>query len=912
MSQSSDIKMVPIEEEMKRSYLDYAMSVIVSRALPDVRDGLKPVHRRILHAMKEAGNEYNRPYRKSARVVGDVMGKYHPHGNMPIYDAMVRLTQNFSLRLPLIDGQGNFGSIDGDSPAAERYTEARLSRAAHDLLEDIDKQTVDFQPNYDETTEEPKVLPARFPNLLVNGANGIAVGMATNIPTHNLGEVIEACCTLIDNPDADLMEIMKILPAPDFPTGGIILGRHGLLEAYRTGRGSITIRSVTHIEPLKGDREAIVITEIPYQVNKARMVEKIADLVKAKIVEGISELRDESDREGIRVVIELKRDAVSDVVLNQLYRYSPLQTSFSFNMLALTQGRPEQLSLIQILKAFLQFREEVILRRTRYELRKARDKAHTLAGFALALANIDEVIALIRGAKDRAQAREELLSKSWKSNEIASLLTIIDSDQPAQESYYLSETQANAILDLRLHRLTGLERDKIQADLEEGAAYIQDRLDILRSRDRVLSILKNELIEIKERFPSPRRTQIEEGDSTVDMEDLIQKEDMVVTVSIEGYIKRVPLSTYRAQKRGGRGRSGMTTRDEDAVGNIFVANTHDRILFFSTLGRVYQMKVYKLPLASPQAKGRALINLLPLASGETISTILVFPHTKEVEYYLMFATSLGNVRRNKIEDFDYIPSNGKRAMKLDEGESLVGVVLCEEQDDILLSTQRGICNRFNVDNIRVFSGRDSNGVRGIRLQEKDHVISMAVLKEGAITLEEREAYLKKASKMRQTDSNKVEENEKSEVGEGDNVEVESNTPEQEGFILDSERFDELALKEQFILTITENGYGKRSSAYEYRKTQRGSQGFTNIITNERNGGVAASFPVCEHDEIMLVTDQGRLIRCPVGDIRITGRRALGVIIFRVDAGEHVVAVSRIEREEGEEAIVEEEEGPVEV
>jgi DNA gyrase subunit A len=890
-AQPIDTKPVSIEEEMKRSYLDYAMSVIVSRALPDVRDGLKPVHRRILYAMKEAGNDYNRPYRKSARVVGDVMGKYHPHGNMAIYDAMVRLTQDFSLRLPLIDGQGNFGSMDGDPAAAERYTEARLSKAAHTILEDIDKDTVDFQSNYDDTLTEPKVLPARFPNLLVNGTNGIAVGMATSVPTHNLGEVIDACCALIENPDLSLPELMNIIPGPDFPTGGIIMGRYGLFEAYRTGRGTITVRGKTSIENIRNDREAIIVTEIPFQVNKSRMIEKIAELVKDKVIEGISDLRDESDREGVRVVIELKRDAVADVILNQLYRYSSLQTGISFNMLALVHGRPEQLPLAKILKEFLAFREEVILRRTRYELAKAREKAHILLGFAVAVANIEPIITLIRAAVDRQQAKIELMERAWDASVVAPLISLVDEEPDHQTQYRLTEAQAQAILDLRLHRLTGLEREKIKNDLQTIVVDIQEYLAILASRQRVLEILKNELLEIKNQFATHRKTQIEEGDSSVDIEDLIQREDMVITVSLGGYIKRVPLSTYRAQKRGGKGRSGMTTKDEDVVSDVIVANTHSRILFFSTLGKVYQMKAYRLPLGSPQARGRAMVNLLPLAPKETISTVLVMPETliEGQEPFLMFATSNGNVRRNRLEDFASIFANGKRAMRLDENETLIAVALCNETDDIMLSTYKGICNRFNVTDIRIFAGRDSNGVRGIRLGQDDHVIAMTILSQGHLALEERQAYLRQAAKMRQLANQSEEEIVEEEIIEDEIPANEEHTD----YKITPERFQELAAQEQFILTITENGFGKRSSAYEYRTTNRGSRGFTSIAVNNRNGGVAASFPVSSDNQILLVTDQGRLMRCPIHDVRITRRSAQGVIIFRVDKDEKVVAVSCI-------------------
>lgn len=884
--QPSDVKPIAIEEEMKRSYLDYAMSVIVSRALPDVRDGLKPVHRRILYAMKEAGNEYNRAYRKSARTVGDVMGKYHPHGNMAIYDALVRMAQDFSLRLPLIDGQGNFGSMDGDPAAAERYTEARLSRAAHDLLEDIDRETVEFQPNYDDSTEEPKVLPAKYPNILVNGGSGIAVGMATNIPTHNLSEVIDACCALIDNPALSTEELMQLVPGPDFPTGGTIVGRAGILEAYRSGRGSIVIRGKTHIETIRNDREAIIIDEIPFQVNKARLIERIAEIVKEKIIEGISDLRDESDRDGVRVVIELKRDANSDVVLNQLYRFTSLQTSFGINMLALHQGRPEQLSLHRILTAFLEFREEVILNRTRYDLRKAREKAHLFVGLAIAVANIDPIITLIREASDRQIAKEQLLAKRWPATSVAPLLAIVDepgNEVSADGTYQLTEDQAQAILDLRLHRLTGLERDKIANDLNELADKIRDLLDILGSRSRVLNELRQELVQVKELYGSPRRTDIEEGDSSVDVEDLIQREEMVVTVSMEGYIKRVPLYTYRAQRRGGKGRSGMSTKEEDIVQDVFVASTHSPVLFFTNFGRVYQLKVYRLPLGSPQAKGRPMINLLPLSEGETISTVLVLPEdTSEWDNMnVMFATSLGHVRRNKLSDFLNIKSNGKIAMKLDEGEKLIAVRACSEADDVMLSTRNGKCIRFNVDEVRVFVGRDSNGVRGIKLIDEDAVISMTILVRSIITMEERDAYLRQAARLRSLTDEETGEVEEMEDSVASNVQ------------LSPERFEELAAAEQFILTATENGFGKRSSAYEYRTTGRGGVGIDSIIVNSRNGGVVASFPIQPNDQIMLVTDSGKLIRCPVHDIRIAGRRTQGVTIFRIADDEKVVAISHI-------------------
>jgi DNA gyrase subunit A len=884
MSQSAntapDIRLMPIEEEMKRSYLDYAMSVIVSRALPDVRDGLKPVHRRILYAMKEAGNEYNKPYRKSARVVGDVMGKYHPHGNMAIYDAMVRLTQDFSLRLPLIDGQGNFGSMDGDPPAAERYTEARLSKPAHELLSDIDQDTVDFQANYDDTLTEPKVLPARFPNLLVNGANGIAVGMATSIPTHNLGEIIEACHALIDNPELTVEEIIKYVPGPDFPTGGTLYGRGGLLEAYRTGRGSVILRGKSHFEDISGGRQSIVITEIPFQVNKARLIEKFAELVKDKIIEGISDLRDESDREGVRVVVELKRDAVPDVVLNQLYKHTQLQGSVSFNMLALHQGRPEQLSLKRILAAFLDFREEVILRRTRFELYKAREKAHTLLGFALAVANIDPVISLIRGAKDRVDAKEQLMARDWDSSTIGPMIKLVHDHIENTNTYRLDETQANAILDLRLHRLTGLEREKIRADLDDVIAHIQDYLAILGSRERVLNIMKEELNQVKEQFATPRKTVIEDGGTLVDMEDLIQPEDSVITLSVEGYVKRVSLDTYRAQRRGGKGRSGMTTHEEDAVSQVLVANTHDFIYFFSTRGRVYAIKGYRIPQASPQSKGRALVNILPLEGDEKIATILVLPAStfEDQNQYLMFSTSMGRARRNRLEDFKSIQSNGKKAMVLDDNEEMVNVALCRENDHVLMTTSEGICNRFAVSDVRVFAGRDSNGVRGIKLKGQDFVVSCAIIGEDiSDSPDERAAYLKMASKKRGLAEDIAEDGTDSEAGEEGGEEVAVNE-----VTLTEERFNALEAKEEFILTITDKGFGKKTSSYEYRTTSRGSQGFAGIITSSKNGKVVASMPVEHEEDLILVTHQGQIIRCPVNDIRTTGRRTQGVIVFRVE------------------------------
>ncbi|MBF0372433.1 MAG: DNA gyrase subunit A [Alphaproteobacteria bacterium] len=892
-----DITQVTIEEEMKRSYLDYAMSVIVSRALPDVRDGLKPVHRRILFSMKENGYDWNRAFRKSARIVGDVMGKYHPHGDAAIYDAMVRMAQDFSMRLPLIDGQGNFGSMDGDPPAAMRYTEARLARPAHSLLDDIDKDTVDFQSNYDDTTREPVVLPARFPNLLVNGAGGIAVGMATNIPPHNLGEVIDACCAYIDNPAITVEELMEIVPAPDFPTGGIILGRTGSRAAYHTGRGSVILRGRCHIEDIRKDREAIVVTEMPYQVNKARMVELIADLVREKRVEGISDLRDESDRDGVRVVVELKRDAVAEVVLNQLYRFTPLQSSFGVNMLALNGGRPVLMVLKDILVAFVAYREEVITRRTIFELGKARDRAHVLVGLAIAVANIDEVIALIRAAPDPATAREGLMARAWPAYDVEPLIRLIDEPGRAvvDGRYSLSETQAKAILDLRLHRLTGLEREKIAGELTEIGEQIKEFLHILSSRERLYEILRQELVDMKEAYATPRRTAIEESEFEADIEDLIQREDMVVTVTNTGYIKRVPLSAYRAQRRGGKGRSGMSMRDEDFITTLFVASTHTPVLFFTSTGIVYKMKVYRLPLGTPQARGKALVNLLPL-EGATISTLMPLPEDEAAwsELHVMFATASGGVRRNLLSDFTNVMTNGKIAMKLDEGDRLIGVATCTEEMDVLLASRKGKCIRFPVPDVRVFAGRTSTGVRGIRLDEGDSVISMSMLRHVEIDMERRDDYLKLAAQRRKAAGEPVE-------IEGSAEAVAPEIPEEE--------FERMKAVEEFVLTLTDRGYGKRTSAYEYRITGRGGSGIGNIDLTERNGtAVVASFPIDHADQMILVTDGGKLIRTPVHDVRIAGRRTQGVMLLRTADGEQVVSATRLpdigngdESEESEEA-----------
>jgi DNA gyrase subunit A len=894
-----DISPISIEEEMKRSYLDYAMSVIVSRALPDVRDGLKPVHRRILYTMHENGFTPDKPFKKSARVVGDVMGKYHPHGNMAIYDALVRMAQEFSLRLPLIDGQGNFGSIDGDPPAADRYTEARLAKAAMSMLVDLDKDTVAFQQNYSNEFLEPTVLPARFPNLLVNGAGGIAVGMATNIPTHNLGEVIDACIAMIDNPTLTVDELMQIIPGPDFPTGAIILGRAGIKSAYHLGRGSIIMRGRVQVEELRKDREALIVTEIPYQVNKAAMIEKMAELVRDKKLDGVSDIRDESDRQGMRVVIELKRDAMADVVLNQLYRFTPLQSTFGVNSVALNGGKPEVMTLKDMLSAFIAFREEVVTRRTKFLLMKARERAHVLVGLAIAVANIDEVIALIRRSKDAAEAREALMARAWPAKDMIALINLIADPRhrvSREDTYRLSEEQARAILDLRLQRLTALGREEIAEELEKLGKEIEDYLDILRSRKRVQTIIKDELLAIKTEFITPRRTEIREQDFEVEDEDLIQREDMVVTVSHAGYIKRVPLSAYRAQRRGGKGRAGMQTREEDFVTKIFVANTHTPVLFFSSTGVVYREKVWRLPVGNPQARGKALINLLPLDPNERITTIMPMPEEESSwgKLQIMFATRSGNVRRNELSDFVDIRRTGKIAMKLDAGDQLVGVDICSERDDVLLTTAQGQCIRFAVNDVRVFKGRDSAGVRGIRLGEGDQVISMAILSHVEAEVEERAAYLRMRRALR------GEEGENGAENGGEELEDHSGPITQ----LSGERYAQMGAAEQFILTVSANGYGKRSSSYEYRVTGRGGKGIVAMIVNKRNGNLVASFPVEESDEIMLVSDGGQLIRCPVHDIRIAGRATQGVTIFDTAEDEHVVSVEHIpeEAEEAEQGI----------
>jgi DNA gyrase subunit A len=886
----SDISMISITDEMRKSYLDYAMSVIVSRALPDVRDGLKPVHRRILFSMSENGYEYNKPYRKSARVVGDVIGKYHPHGDSAVYMALVRMAQNFSMGEMLVEGQGNFGSVDGDMPAAMRYTEVRMQKITNSLLDDLDKDTVDFRDNYDGSEHEPTVLPARYPNMLVNGGGGIAVGMATNIPTHNLGETIDAALLVLDNASVTFDELLEVMPGPDFPTAGIILGRSGIRSAYETGRGSVLMRGRVAIEEVRKEREALIITEIPYQVNKASMVEKIAELVRDKRIEGIADMRDESDRNGMRVVVEIKRDALPEVVLNQLYRFTPLQSSFGCNFVALNGGKPQLMNLREMLQAFIDFRHQVVTRRARFLLNKARDRAHILVGLAVAVANIDEVIALIRTAPDPATAREQLMTRRWPAQDVAPLIALIDDPRHRineDGTFNLSEEQARAILELRLARLTALGRDEIGDELNGLGAQIEDYLDILRSRDRVVDIIRTELTEIKEQFATPRRTEISESLGDFDDEDLIAREDMVVTVSHEGYIKRVPLSTYRAQARGGKGRSGMATRDEDFVARLFVANTHTPVLFFTSRGIAYKLKVWRLPLAQANARGKALINILPLEQGERLTTIMPLPEDEAswANLDIMFATTRGTVRRNSLADFIEVRQNGKIAMKLDDGDQIVGVETATVNDDVLMTTAMGQAIRFRTDDVRLFKGRDSMGVRGINLAKDDVVISMAIINHSDASAEERAAYLKMSRAVRGE-----EQSEDAGSDEGDVVAGE----------LSQERYAQMSAAEQFILTISENGYGKRTSSHEYRITGRGGKGIVAMAVNKRNGNLVSSFPVEDEDQIMLISDGGQTIRLPVGGdkpIRIVSRGSQGVIVFDTAADEKVMSVEHIREPE---------------
>ncbi len=872
--QFDDVELISISDEMKRSYLDYAMSVIVSRALPDVRDGLKPVHRRILYTMNEGGYSAGKAYKKSARIVGDVIGKYHPHGDSAVYDAMVRLAQDFSMRIPMVDGQGNYGSMDGDRAAAYRYTEARMARIAHAMIEDIDKDTVDFQPNYDDSLQEPVVLPARLPYLLINGASGIAVGMATNILPHNPNEVIDACCALVDNHDISDEELINIVPGPDFPTGGIIMGRGGSKAALLTGRGSVIVRGKAEIE-LNAKKQTIIITEIPYQVNKAQMVEQMYSLAQDKKIEGISEIRDESDRHGVRVVVEVKRDFEADVVLNQLYRYTQLQKSFGVNSLALDGGRPKQMNLRQMLQAFISFREEVIRRRTNYLLRKARDKAHILAGLAVAVDNVDEIIATIRNAKNREEAEFKLCDKKWAAAQVAPLIELIA--EPGRlvvdGVYQLSEAQAKAIVELRLHRLTGLEREKIHEDLREITEEISGYLQLLASREMLLDLLKQELLEVKSKFGSERITEIDDSSADVDDESLIRREDVVITVSNEGYIKRVPLNTYRAQKRGGRGRSGMATKDEDFVCQVYMVSTHTPLLFFTSKGIVHAMKGYKVPAGTPQSRGRALINLLPLQAGETVTTILALPEDEASwsNLYAVFCTDSGYVRRNALSDFTNIRSNGLISMKLEENESLINVMTVQDDDDIFLSTRKGNSIRFTMDTIRQFAGRYSRGVRAIKLAADDYVVSMSSLKHNIIEdVNIRNDYLRYSGAIRR--------------GE-ENVELPTT--------LSQETYQNYFEKEEFILSVSARGFGKITSAYEYRCTNRGGVGLTAMDLTEKTGELVSAFPVQKDDQLVMVSNEGQLIRLPLNDVRIAGRRTQGVTLFKMTGTEQVISVTRL-------------------
>ncbi|WP_226382026.1 DNA gyrase subunit A [Falsiroseomonas ponticola] len=888
----SDIAPVGLEEEMRRSYLDYAMSVIVSRALPDARDGLKPVHRRILYAMHEAGYTHDKPHRKSARVVGDVMGKYHPHGDASIYDALVRMAQPFSMRVPLIDGQGNFGSMDGDPPAAMRYTEVRLARASAALLEGIDEDTVDFQANYDESAQEPRVLPAAFPNLLVNGAGGIAVGMATNIPTHNAGEVIDATLAVIREPATTLEEVMKIMPGPDFPTGGLILGRAGIRSAFETGRGSIALRARATIEEMRGGRSMIVVTEIPYQVNKATLIEKIAELVRAKAIEGISDLRDESDRDGLRVVVELKKDATPEVVLNQLYRFTQLQTSFGVNFVALDEGRPRQMGLLDAIRAFIRFRDEVIQRRSRFRLAKARDRGHQLIGLAIAVANIDEVIAVIRASADANAARAALMARDWPAGDVGVLLDLVDDYRNVispEGTVRLTEEQANGILALRLQRLTGLEREKINAELGEVGATIRGLLEILASAIRRQEVMVEELLAVRAQIATPRMTEIVDGFADQDDESLIEPGTMVVTLTRDGYVKRTALDVFRSQNRGGRGRSGAATREDDIVVRSFVAHTHQWVLFFTSRGMAFREKIWQLPEGGATGKGRSLRQVLQLQDGEQVTAVLPLPQDEGLweNLHLVFATKQGNVRRNKLSDFKNVRAMGLIAMKLDEGDSLIGVATCREGDDVMLATRNGRCIRFQAEaeQLRVFAGRDSSGVRGIRLLGDDAVISLAVLTHVEADQDDRTAYLRYSAQKRRA------------AGEEVSADAEAPAPAEEGeetpaaaHDVSDARLQEMEGLEQILLVVTDRGFGKRSSAYEYRVTGRGGQGITNITLSARTGReVVATFAVRQGDGVMLVTNGGRLIRLPADQVRVTGRSAMGVTLLRLNENERVTS-----------------------
>ena len=873
-----------LENEMRTSFLDYAMSVIVDRALPDVRDGCKPVHRRILYVMSDVAPSTKSTV-KSARIVGDVMGKYHPHGDSSIYEAMARMAQDFSMGEILVNGQGNFGSRDGDKPAAMRYTEARLSKLGSSMMDDMEKDTVDWMPNFDGTLNEPVVLPTKFPNFLVNGGSGIAVGMATNVPTYNLGEVCEGVLAVLKNPNISDADLFEIIPSPDFPTGGIIMGRTGAYNAHVSGKGSIVVRSKTHKENFK-DHEAIVVDEIPYQVNKSGLIIKIAELIKDKKIEGISEIRDESSKEGLRIVIELKRDAVYDIVLNHLFQYTEMQTNFPVNMMALDKGRPKLFNIKSVLTSFIDFRIEVIRRRTIFDLNRARNKAHILLGLSVAVGNLDEIIELIKSSESPEKAKEALISKGWKAKDVEVYIDLIADPNTNYENgiFYMSEDQAKAILELQLHRLTGLEREKIHKDLTELGASIKDLLDILGSHKRIVQIISDETSFVRDNWASKRKTEISDAEIDIDIEDLIAPEDMVVTVSKTGYIKRVSLDTYSSQKRGGKGRNAMTTKDDDFVVNVFVANTHTPLLFFSSKGICYKLKTYKIPEALSNAKGKPLVNLLPLSDGEIVTAIMPEPENKDT--YLMFATSLGTVRRNKMSDFESVRANGKIAMKLDDGDSLISVLPCLESQDVLLSTYLGKCIRFPVKEIRVFTGRNSVGVRGIKLDSKDKLISMAMLNEGISDSSVRSAYIRQSRAMRRMEDDQTEEN--------DNEDLQN-----DGLVLDTQKMEELSKSEEFILTISENGFGKRTSSYEYRLTHRGAGGFTNIKLGGKNTAVIASFPVDDNHDIIMITDGGKIIRTPVSDIRIAGRATAGVTLFRISENEKVISATAIEKDEKE-------------
>jgi len=883
--ENTSISQIPIDDEMQKSYLDYAMSVIVSRALPDVRDGLKPVHRRILYAMHEAGYEWNKQHRKSARVVGDVIGKYHPHGDQAVYDALVRLAQDFSMRVPLLDGQGNFGSMDGDRAAAMRYTEVRMAKISKFLLEDIEKDTVEYRPNYDESESEPIVLPSKYPNLLVNGAGGIAVGMATNILPHNLGEVIDACIAYIDDQEISFEKINEIIKGPDFPTGGKIIGTKGIKDSQSSGRGSIIVQAKSSFEEFKSDREAIIFTELPYQVNKSSLIEKIAELVRDKRIEGISDLRDESDRQGVRVVVELKKGVIAQVILNKLYKFTPLQSSYGVNALALNDQKPELMNIKDFLRHFINHREEIISLRTRYDLNKARDRAHVLTGLAIAISNVDQVIEIIKNSKDPSSAKIELLKTKWKSSDVKDILELIDDPRQIKndKDIYLTEDQAKSILELRLQRLTALGKGELEEELKALSVNINEYLSILRDKNKLQSVIKDELDNIKQEFSSSRKTEIADHEvSDIDQEDLVQRSDMVISITNSGYIKRVPLEMYRAQKRGGKGRSGMKTNDEDFVTQVFTSSTHDNMLFFSSSGIVYKLKTWKIPESSPTAKGKAIINLLNLKQDDQLSSILVMPENKasKDDNFLIFATADGSIRKNNIDDFKNIQANGKIAMKLSDSNKIVGVKICTENDDVLLSTKEGKCIRTPVSKLRTTKSRSSIGVRGIKLAENDSIISLSILSHLDVTSSEAKAYLK-MNKATKEDSDDNEEDSREEI---------------EDIKLSEDRFQEMKACEQFVLTVTENGFGKRTSSYQFRVTNRGGSGIMCITTSSRNGNVLASFPVGHDDDIMLITKSGQLIRCPVIDIRVAGRNTQGVSIFKTSDSEKVVSASRVEIE----------------